>query len=81
MKVSKDTIARTVFLAVSLLNAVLTMFGKNELPITQDTIYTIVTVCMLVISTIVAWWKNNSFSTAAIKADEYLKEIKGNDEK
>ena len=75
-KVSVETIVRTIVLAVTLLNQVLTMLGKNPLPFAEDELYALLTTAATVAATLWAWWKNNSFTPAAIKADEYLTELK-----
>ncbi len=72
MKVTAGTIARTVVLAVSLLNVLLNAFGKNPLPFSDDEVYTAVSTVVAVVASLAAWWKNNSFTTAALKADETL---------
>lgn len=73
MKVSKETIARTVVLFVALLNTVLNACGKNPLPFSDDEIYTGVSAVVATVAAVWAWWKNNSFTAAAVKADEVLK--------
>lgn len=75
-KVSPDTIARTTILVIALVNTVLTMSGKNPLPFADDDIYTAVSIIATLAASAWAWWKNNSFTTDAIKADEYLQELK-----
>ncbi|MBR0028254.1 MAG: phage holin [Clostridia bacterium] len=75
-KVSPDTIARTIILVIALVNTVLTMSGKNPLPFADDDIYTAVSIIATLAASAWAWWKNNSFTTEAIKADEYLQELK-----
>ncbi len=75
-KVSVETIVRTIVLAVTLLNQVLTMLGKNPLPFAEDELYALLTTAATVAATLWAWWKNNSFTPVAIKADEYLTELK-----
>lgn len=72
MKISAGTIARTAVLVVSLLNVLLNAFGKNPLPFSDDQVYTAVSTVVAVAASIAAWWKNNSFTKAAIKADETL---------
>lgn len=72
MKISAGTIARTAVLVVSLLNVLLNAFGKNPLPFSDDEVYTAVSTVVAVAASIAAWWKNNSFTKAAIKADETL---------
>jgi SPP1 family holin len=73
MKVSKETIVRTVVLFVALLNTVLNACGKNPLPFSDDEVYTGVSAVVATVAAIWAWWKNNSFTAAAVKADEVLK--------
>lgn len=75
-KVSVETIVRTIVLAATLLNQVLTMLGKNPLPFAEDELYALLTTAATVAASLWAWWKNNSFTPAAIKADEYLTELK-----
>nr|DAI21802.1 MAG TPA: holin [Caudoviricetes sp.]DAR24690.1 MAG TPA: holin [Caudoviricetes sp.] len=73
MKVNKETIARTVVLFVALLNTVLNACGKNPLPFSDDEVYTGVSAVVATVAAVWAWWKNNSFTAAAVKADEVLK--------
>nr|DAM77732.1 MAG TPA: holin [Caudoviricetes sp.] len=73
MKVSKETIVRTVVLFVALLNTVLNACGKNPLPFSDDEVYTGVSAVVATVAAVWAWWKNNSFTAAAVKADEVLK--------
>ena len=75
-KVTAGTIARTAALAVTLLNTILTAAGKNPMPFSDTDVYSAVTAAATVITAIIAWWKNNSFSKEAIKADEYMNELK-----
>ncbi len=81
MRASKETIIRTVVLVIALINQVLTVLGKNPLPFSDEAVYEGVTAVFTVGASIWTWWKNNSFSTAAIMADDYLKELKGGDSK
>ena len=76
MKISKETIIRTVLLAVALINMTLNVLGKNTLPFTNDEISEIISIGFTAVTSIIAWWKNNSFTQNAIKADEYLNELK-----
>lgn len=79
MKISTDTIIRTVVLVVALVNQVLTATGKNPLPFSDDMIYEAVTLAVTIGASVWAWWKNNSFTKAAIEADQYLKDLKTED--
>lgn len=75
-KVKPDTIARTVVLILALLNQVLAVAGKGAIPITEDQIYQLVTLLATIGSAVWTWWKNNSFTKAAIAADKVLSETK-----
>ncbi len=75
-EVSLGTISRTVFLALALVNSLLTAFGKNPLPFSDEELYAGVSSVVTVIASLLAWWKNNSFTKEAVKADKYLFEQK-----
>lgn len=80
-KATVETVIRTIILIATLVNQFLTMFGKNPLPFAEDELYSMLTAIATVCATVWAWWKNNSFTTKAIKADEYLAELKNEAEK
>ena len=75
-KIKSDTIARTICLALALLNQILAILGKEILPFGEDEIYQACSLVVTLITSIVAWWKNNSFTPAAINADRIMKEEK-----
>lgn len=77
MKISKETIARTIVLLIALVNQVLTACGWNPLPFSDDKVYEGITLIFTIGTSIWAWWKNNSFTKNAIKADEVMNELKG----
>lgn len=79
MKVTAGTISRTIILALALINQALTLSGKQIISIAYDDIYQIVSLIFTIGASISAWWKNNSFTSKAIKADEYLNNLKNND--
>ena len=72
MKVKADTLARTIFLALTLINLILSAFGKVPLQLEESFIYEVCSLAAVLLASIAAWWKNNSFTKAAIKADEVL---------
>lgn len=76
MKVKSGTIARTIILALALINQLLMAFGYNVINISDDTINTLVGTIFTIVTALVAFWKNNSFTPEAIEADEVMKELK-----
>lgn len=75
-KIEKGTIVRTVVLAVALVNQGLTISGRNPLPFTNEEVGQGVSMVLTVGASLWAWWKNNSFTQAAITADEHLKDLR-----
>ena len=73
MNISAGTIARTAVLALALTNQVLSAAGKPVIPIEDKQLEPLVTTAFTVGASLLTWWKNNSFTPAAIKADEILK--------
>lgn len=77
--VKKDTIIRTVILIIALINTLLNACGKNTLPFTDDEVSAVISAMFTFVASIVAWWKNNSFTDNAIKADEYKAKLDDTD--
>ena len=77
-KIPTQTIIRAIVLLVTLINTILTIFGKSPLPFAEDELYAWLTAAATVAATLWAWWKNNSFTPEAIQADKYLAELKAN---
>ena len=73
--ISAGTVARTACLLLALTNQVLSALGKPMLPIESETMEQLVTAGITSIAALVAWWKNNSFTQNAIKADEVLAQL------
>lgn len=72
----KDTLVRTIILLYALLNQILTITGHSILPIGEEELTTLTSVAFTVVMSLIAWWKNNSFTAEAIAADEYLAELR-----
>ena len=68
--ISAGTIARTACLLLALTNQVLSALGKAVLPIESATVEQLVTAGITTVTALVAWWKNNSFTRAALEADK-----------
>lgn len=75
-KIQPDTIARTIVLALALVNQLLAVLGKGTIDIAENDIYQVVSLVWTIISAIVAWWWNNSFTKHAIRADYYLDSLR-----
>lgn len=71
-KISAGTIARTIILFVALVNQGLSIAGKAIIPIADEDIEQVVSLVFTIVTTLIAWWKNNSITQNAIAADEYL---------
>ncbi len=74
--VTPGTVARTLILALALINQILTASGHSIIAVSDDDINTLITTGFTVVSALLAWWKNNSFTKPALKADEVLREEK-----
>ena len=75
-KIKPDTIARTIILALALLNQCLAIMGKGTINITENDIYQVVSLIWTIVSAIIAWWYNNSFTKHARRADDLLEALK-----
>lgn len=74
--ITPETWARSVCLVIALVNQILATLGKNVLPFAENDIYQLVSLLATIVTGLVAWWKNNSFTDAAIKADKYMDALK-----
>ena len=75
-KIAPDTIARTIVLALALINQLLINTGKTPIPIMEDDVYQLVSIIFTIVTAVIAWWYNNSFTKHAIRADKYMYELK-----
>ena len=75
-KISAGTIARTACLLLALTNRILSACGKPVLPIESATVEQLVTAGITTVAALIAWWKNNSFTQAALAADEVYEQKK-----
>lgn len=74
--ISAGTIARTACLLLALANQMLSALGKPVLPIESETVQQLVTAGITTVTALVAWWKNNSFTPAALEADKTFDRLK-----
>ena len=75
-KIQPDTIARTIVLALALINQLLINTGKTPIPIMEDDVYQLVSIIFTIVTAVIAWWYNNSFTKHAVRADAYMKALK-----
>jgi SPP1 family holin len=78
MTISAGTIARTIILVLALLNQILTAMGHSVINISDESINTLISTGFTIVTAVIAWWKNNSFTQSALKADEVMREGKEN---
>lgn len=76
MSIKTETIIRTVCLIIALINQLLIGLGKQPIPIEDKEIYTLVSTIVMIVIAMRCWWKNNSFTQPAIKADQYMEELR-----
>ena len=75
-KVTAGTIARTICLALALINQILTATGHSIIPIDDETVNLLVSTAATIIMALITWWKNNSFTQAALEGDIVMRQLK-----
>lgn len=78
MNITSGTIARTIILVLALLNQLLTATGHSVINISDESVNTLISTGFTIVTAVIAWWKNNSFTQSALKADEVMREEKEN---
>lgn len=76
MKITAGTIVRTIVLFLALVNQMLSISDRPVLPIEDATVEAIVTNLWTLIAALVSWWKNNSFTDAALRGDELMRKAR-----
>lgn len=79
MSISKGTIVRTIAILLVIVNMVLKHFGLDVINVDESAILTFVEILIEIAVIIVGFWKNNSYSENAIRADKFLKELRASD--
>jgi len=75
-KISAGTLTRTAVLGLALANQLLSAAGKPLLPIESTQLEQMISAGFTVGAALAAWWKNNSFTAAAIEADDFMARLK-----
>ena len=70
------TIIRTACLTLALANQILVATGHSIIPIDDETVSQLISALFTVVTSLVAWWKNNSITKEARAADEYMHALK-----
>ncbi|AMM89686.1 hypothetical protein UP15_12065 [Bacillus pumilus] len=77
----KGTVIRTVLLFMALINQTLIIFGKPVLPIEEDqitslaeTLYLAFSMIFTIVTTLLAWFKNNYVTEKGKQQKEILKQ-------
>jgi SPP1 family holin len=77
---SYAVIVRTVVLVIVLVNQILCSTGIMSLRLNNDAVYDAVSSIATVIISGICWWKNNSFTKAAITADKVMRCMKDSED-
>ena len=80
-KIKIATMTRTAVLILALANQILSATGHSPIPVDDAQLEQLISTGMTVGAAIWAWWENNSFTKAAIAADNYLESLIGRKEK
>lgn len=75
-KVQTATIIRTVCLVLTFVNQMFAIFGIKTIAITDEQVNLFISTGVTIGVSVWTWWKNNSFTQHALKADDYGKSIK-----
>jgi SPP1 family holin len=70
MQVSKGTIVRTIMVILVILNIIFERCGIDVINVSEDEVFMIVETVIEIIILAIGFWKNNSFTPNAKKADK-----------
>lgn len=73
LNISAGTITRTILTGIAFINACLEATGHSVIPIDSESISTFISLGFMGAMTLISWWKNNSFTQNALKADKIKK--------
>lgn len=80
VKITKGTIIRTILMVIVLTNLVLKAFGKSAITVDDGVIANVVETVIEIAAIAVGFWKNNSYSEKALKADKFLQDLRNEEE-
>lgn len=76
MEITAGTIARTIILALALINQLLSATGHPVIPIQDADVETLVSTGFTIVMSVIAWWKNNSFTMPARIGDFHMRKAR-----
>ena len=74
--VTVGTWARLLMLTAALVITAMRLLGITVIPIENETYENLITAAVMVISSAISYWKNNSFTEEAQIADKLMKNLK-----
>ena len=74
--VTTEAVIGVLILLLALINAVLQMFGKNVLPISNEEVSSIISTIFLIVTTLWNTWKNRNITVASQIAQNITDSIK-----
>lgn len=78
-EIKAETIARLIITILVIVNQILAYKGKDTIPFYENDIVQIVSAIMSIATIAWGYWKNNSFTQAALQADELKDKLKENE--
>lgn len=63
-------ITRIIVTAILFINAMLTMAGKNPIPLDETAVGVVISGLLSAVTILWSWWKNNNITKNALKAQE-----------
>lgn len=76
MQITKGTIVRAILFILVVVNIVLEKCGLDVIRTDENAVLMLVEAAIELAVILVGFWKNNSFTQDAIKADEFLKQLR-----
>ena len=76
MEITAGTIVRTVILAMALINQILVTSGHSVIPIPDEDWETLIMTAATIVTALLAWWKNNSFTKTARLGDFHMRKAR-----
>lgn len=80
MKISKQTIVRTLLLIIVAINIVLEKFGLDVIATDENVVLMCVETIIEVAVIVTGFWYNNSYSENALKAQRFLEYLRNDGE-